>query len=189
MSEITVESLQEELKAMKTALEEASATPPATTDSDRLAYLEGEHKTLIKARDDAKEAARLAEEAKLTENGEFKTLAETAQAQVADLKLQMEGKDAAIEVYNQRDEAEFKELLEKVPEAMRESISDESLPLAKRLELAKKLSTDTKGTPPAFRGTGEPGTITLQAEYDAAVESGDMATQLRLKREIHEAKG
>jgi hypothetical protein len=187
MSEITVESLTEELKAMKTALEEASKNTGDQTTLDRLAFLEGDHKKLIEARDKAKDDKRKAEEAALVENGEFKTLAEAKSVEVDDLAKQIEGLNGKLAAYQVRDEEEFKAILENVPEALREQVSDETLPLAKRLSLAKALAT-TKKPLAGYRESGEPDPETLQGQYADAVKSGDMMGQLRLKRLIHEAK-
>jgi small-conductance mechanosensitive channel len=188
MSEETVESLKAELEAAKTALEEAKTAPKADTDRDRLAYLEGENKKLIEARDEAKRKKREAEEAHLAEQGEFKTLAETRAKELEDLTVKLESLNGKVSEYQKRDEEELSKLLEGVPEALRDDVADDSLPLEKRLALARKL-TDTKTVtkPVGVRLPGEDAPTTLQAQYDAALKSGDVPTQLRLKREIHEA--
>lgn len=188
MSDVTVESLQEELKTVQAALDKATQTPPDNKDVlDRLAFLEGENKTLIGARDKAKDEKRKAEEAALLENGEFKTLAEAKSAEVDDLAKQLEGLTGKLDAYQVRDEEEFKTILAGVPEALREQVSDETLPLDKRLSLAKALST-TKQQPAKYRPPGEPPANTLQAQYEAAVKSNDVMGQMRLKREMHEAQ-
>lgn len=187
MSEPTVESLQKELKAAQTALEEAGKGGMSKEDQERLTFLEGDHKKLIEARDKLKKEKTIAEEAALLKNGEFEKLAQTKTAEVEDLTAKLEGLTKTIEAYTVRDEEEFKAILEGVPEALREQVSDETLPLAKRLSLAKALST-VKGKPPGYREPGEQDPTTLQAQYDAAVKSKNMMEQLRLKREIHEAR-
>jgi seryl-tRNA synthetase len=187
MSEITVESLTEELEKLKKALEEASKNTGDKDTLDRLAFLEGDNKKMIEARDKAKNEKRKAEEAALVENGEFKTLAESKSAEVNDLAKQIDGLNGKLEAYQVRDEEEFKAILQHVPEALREQVSDETLPLAKRLSLAKALSTQ-KQPPASFRQPGEPEPTTLQTQYEDAVKSNDIMGQMRLKREMHEAK-
>ena len=61
MSDVTVESLQAELADAKAALEKATNTTDNKDVLDRLSFLEGENKTLIGARDKAKEEKRKAE--------------------------------------------------------------------------------------------------------------------------------
>jgi small-conductance mechanosensitive channel len=187
MSELTVEELQKQLKDSQTALDEAKKGQMSKEDRDRLEFLEGDNKTLIEARDKLKEDKRIATEKKLVEDGEFQTVAENAQKQVTDLAAEIEGLKGKLGSYQERDEKEFKAILENVPEALREQVSDDTLPLEKRLSLARALST-MKGQPPGFRQPGEPTPDSLQAQYDKAVEAGNMVDQLRLKRLLHEAK-
>ncbi len=183
MSDVTVESLQDELTAVKTALEEASNNQPSTVDQDRLTFLEGEHKKLIGDRDKAKDEKRLAEEKRLTEQGEYKTLAEQKQTEVTDLTAQLESLNGNLEAYQQRDAKELEALLPNVPEALREQVSDDSLPLEKRLSLARALA-DTKQKPPGYRGPGEPEPETLQAQYEAAMKDGKVSEAMRIKGQM-----
>lgn len=187
MSEPTVESLQTELKAAQTALDKASKNNSGNVDQDRLAFLEGDNKKMIEARDKAKEKTRRAEEDALIENGKFKELSEAKSAEVKELIKKIEGMTGQLDAYTLRDEEEFKAILQSVPEALRDQVSDETLPLGKRLSLAKALS-NTKQPPAGYRQPGEPPADTLQAQYEKAVESKNLMDQLRLKREIHEAK-
>lgn len=187
MSEATVESLQEELKAAQTALEEASKGQMSKEDRERLTFLEGDNKTLIEARDKLKEEKRIEAEKKLVENGEFQTLAENAQKQVTDLTAELDGLKGKLGSYQERDEKEFKAILDTVPEALRDKIP-ESMSIGERLDLARALSTQ-KGKPAGYRQSGEPEPTTLQTQYDDAVKSGNVPEQMRLKREIFEAKG
>jgi hypothetical protein len=128
------EELQKELEEAKAALEEAKKGQVSKETLDRLAFLEDDHKKLIKARDDAKEAKRLEEEKRLSEQGLNGQLSE----------------------YQERDKKELEAILATVPESLRGDLSDETLPLATRLSLARKFST-TKGKPPEFREGGEGG--------------------------------
>lgn len=186
MSEITVESLQEELKTAKTALEEASKGQMSNEDRDRLTFLEGDNKTLIEARDKLKEEKRIAVDKKLIEDGEFKTLAESKALEVEDLTKQLEGLNSKLGSYQERDEKEFKAILETVPEALRDKIP-ESMTIGERLDLARALSTQ-KQPPAGYRQPGEPVPTTLQTQYDEAVKTGNVSERMRLKREMFEAK-
>jgi len=96
--------------------------------------------------------------------------------------------DATVAKYVERDEKELEGLISKVPEDLKEEVSDVTLPLETRLRLARKLAT-SKSKNLDYRPPGEPPTETLEAQYDAAVKSKNMIEQLRLKREIHAAKG
>ena len=181
------EELQAELEAANARLQELSASGDLTKEQkERLAHLESENKELIAARDKAKEAKRLAEEARLAEQGEYKTLAEQRQEEADKLAKDVEEKNALLETYKARDEAEFAALLEQVPDTLKETVSDPILPLGKRLELAKKLIAE-KPAAPAARVAGELTTDSLDDQYRKAVELGDVALQISLKRQIHEA--
>ena len=184
MSEPTVESLQAEMVKMQTALDEANKGQMSKEAQDRLTYLEGDHKKLIEARDQAKEEKRVQEEKSLVENGEFKTLAETRAQEVTDLTGKLDGLNAKLEAYQERDKVELATLLESVPEDLRADVSD--LPLEKGLALAKKLAGAKQTTPPAgYRGSGEPEPETLQAQHAAAMKSGNIQEAMALKRQMH----
>jgi hypothetical protein len=185
--EVTVEGLQEQLKASQTALEEASKGQMSKDDLDRLTFLEGENKTLIGARDKAKDDRRLADEKLLAEQGEFKTLAEQLQSQLDEKTGDIASRDERLAKYQERDEVEFKELLENVPEAFKALVSDESLPLANRLQLAKA-HVGVKTQTPGYRPPGEQGSETLQEQLTAAIKDGNVMAQISLKRQMAEKK-
>lgn len=104
----------------------------------QLADLDKLNKELIKGRDDAKDKKRLAEETALKEQGEFKTLSENQATQLTDMTSQLEAANGKLEVYTERDKTRLAGLIETVPEDFRDTINDESLPLATRLSLAEK---------------------------------------------------
>jgi small-conductance mechanosensitive channel len=151
MEAAEIQEMQEQMEALKTQL--ADAKKGGDGNSDELERLKAERAELIAGRDKAKEKARLAEETKLAENGEFKTLAEQKTAEADKLQQQLEELNGTVNGYVERDEAKFKTLLEKVPESLRETL-DDSIPLAKRLELAEKLIAE-KPDGPGSRRAGE----------------------------------
>ena len=142
------ETKAEEAKKAAEEAEKAEAKP--TNDAELRKQLDAsaaQIKELIEGRDKAKQRAREAEDAKLAEQGEYKTISERLTAEKEQLAKDLEERDGLIGTYKERDEAEFAVLLEQVPEVYRDSISDETLPLAKRLELAKKFAEVKPGAP------------------------------------------
>jgi hypothetical protein len=184
----TVEELQAELEAASAQINDLKKAGGLTDEEKaRLAHIEAENKELIAARDKAKQKAREAEEARLKEEGEFKTLAEQKQAEAEKLAKDIEEKNSILEKYKERDKQELETLLKEVPETLRESIADDSLPLSKQLELAKKLVAE-KPKGPGARPAGELTTDSLEEQLRQAQKDGDVAASIRLKREIFESK-
>jgi chromosome segregation ATPase len=185
----TVEELQKELDLAQGKINELESKGSGS-GSDLEAELEklrGINKDLINQRDARKKKEEEAEAARLAEQGEYQTLAEQKQAEAEQLAKDIAEKNAILDKYKERDEAEFAELLEKVPDSLKETVSDESLPLGKRLDLAKKLIAE-KPAGPSARPAGELHTDSLEEQYKQAVASGDVSLQISLKRQIHEAK-
>lgn len=148
----------EEIKAKLKAIEDSKATGPDDEARKRLTHLESENKELIEARDKAKAKARELEEKKLTDNQEFKTLAEQRQAELDALKVEQANAVEKLTAYETREEARLVKLIEAVPEAQRPLIKD-SFSLSDRLELAESLA-QIKPSPPNPRFPGEgPGDI------------------------------
>ena len=148
----------EEIKAKLKAIEDSKATAPDDEARKRLTHLESENKELIEARDKAKAKARELEEKKLTDNQEFKTLAEQRQAELDALMLEQTKASERLSLYEKRDEARLAKLIESVPESHRPLIKD-SFSLSDRLELAESLA-QIKPSPPNPRFPGEgPGDI------------------------------
>jgi DNA primase catalytic subunit len=162
-----IEEMKVALAASNKALEDLKATGNDDEARKRLTHLESENKDLIAARDKAKERAREAEEKKLTDNQEFKTLADTRLTELDALKVEQANAVEKLTAYETREEARLVKLIEAVPEAQRPLIKD-SFSLADRLELAESLA-QTKPNPPTPRLPGEGGgklTITRQT-FDA----------------------
>lgn len=183
----------EEFEALKKQNEELQAkladAGKANADDEtrkRLQHLEDENKQLIEARDKAKQARREAEEAALAEQGQFKEIAEQRQKELEALQKKVEESNGVLDKYRQRDESELAVLMEKVPEALRDSL-DDSIPLAKRLDLARKLVAE-KPPGPGARPAGDPQLTTLEESYRKAVESGNVAEQITLKRQMYEER-
>lgn len=137
----------------------------------QLADLDKLNKELIKGRDDAKEKKRLAEEKALVDQGEFKTLSENQATQLTDLTSQLEAANGTLAGYTERDQARFDGMIEKVPEALRSSINDETLPLAKRLELAEKLIGEKPGAPGARPAGEEQKNSISRADFDTKTQT------------------
>jgi len=153
---------EEELAALKAQNEEmktqlAEAQKGSGDSSDELTRLREERAELIAGRDKAKQKAREAEEAKLAEQGEFKTLAEQKAAEAEALKVKLEELNGTISSYTERDEAKLQTLLADVPENLKGLIEKSSAPLAERLELAEQLMV-TKEKGPGVRLPGDKGT-------------------------------
>ena len=146
---MTIEELEAANKDLQAKLAEASKGGLGEEERKRLSYLEDDHKKLIADRDAAKEAKRAAEEKRLAEQGEFKTLAEQRAADLAEATKGTDELKAQLAKYAERDAAERAELIEKVPEHLREDITD-TTPLA----LIKKL-TLTKDAPAGYRPPGD----------------------------------
>lgn len=186
MSDVSVEELQAQNAELAAKLEAVSKPTDGDESRKRLEFLEGEHKKLIEARDKAKEEKRQQEERLLAEQGEYKTLAEKREQEANELAASLEGLNAKLEAYQKRDEEELQTLLEAVPEALRDDVADESLPLEKRLALARKLSaTGTKQPPASYRGSGEPEPESLQEQHAEAMKNGDISKAMALKRKMH----
>jgi hypothetical protein len=149
----------------------------------RLIYLEDEHKKIIKARDDAKEEKRLADEVKLTEQGEFKILADKKQQEIDDLTKQLTGQGEILTKIKERDEAKLQTLIGTVPDNFKGLVENSTAPLAERIELAETLAT-VKPTAPGSRPGGDTHTATLQEEYNQAVKDKDLPLQFELKRKM-----
>jgi len=187
----------EEIAAIQKKNEELEATIKANAaeaakggDDEarkRLAYLEDEHKTLIAARDKAKDEKRLADDAKLAEQGEFKLLAEQKQKELDAFAKQIEESNTILTGYKVRDEAKLQTLIELIPENLRETVAGNSGTLAEKIDLAEKLAT-VKPTAPGARPGGDTHTATLQEEYNQARKDGNVALQVALKRQLFEKK-
>jgi small-conductance mechanosensitive channel len=152
---------------------------------ERLNYLEGEHKKLISDRDKAKEEKRLEEDKRLTEQGEFKTLAETRQSELDKLQKAMEGLNETISTYNQRDEKELEALLPNVPEGLRDEVSNKDLPIASRLSLARKLS-NSKTPLPDYKAPGEKQDNSLTRQAFDALAPAEQSKYMREGGKIHD---
>jgi len=164
----------EEAKKAAEEAEKAEETPANDAElRKQLDALAAQNKELIEGRDKAKQRAREAEEAKLAEQGEYKTVSERYKEEKEQLEKKLEERDGLIGTYKERDEAEFAVLLEQVPEAFRDSISDDTLPLAKRLDLAKKLAAAKPGAPGA-RPAGSGSAPTFAEEVKACKTQKDI---------------
>lgn len=164
----------EEAKKAAEDAEKAKETPANDAElRKQLDALAAQNKELIEGRDKAKQRAREAEEAKLAEQGEYKTVSERYKEEKEQLEKKLEERDGLIGTYKERDEAEFAVLLEQVPEAFRDSISDDTLPLAKRLDLAKKLAAAKPGAPGA-RPAGSGSALTFAEEVKACKTQKDI---------------
>ena len=173
-----IEELKAENKKLNAALEKAGKPELDNDSRKRLNHLESENKELIASRDKAKQKNRDAEEAELIKNAEFKTLAETKQAQIVSMTADHAKLTEQIAGYTERDSARLKTLMESVPEAQRGLIKD-SFSLPDRLDLAEAFA-QTKTVPPQTRLPGEGGnanSITRQS-FDALspVEKGKHIT-------------
>jgi guanylate kinase len=182
-----IEALQKQNEELAEQLKAAEAAKGGNVDQERLAFLEAEVEEARKARDKAKEEKRIADAAKLAEQGEYKTLAEQAQEKADELAKQIEEKTATLDKYKERDKAELAATLEKVPEELRESINDESISLEKRLELAKKLAV-TKQEGAGSRRAGSHEVDSLEVQLQEAKEAGNVELQIALKNKIFQKK-
>ena len=151
----TVEELEAKNAELMKALEDSKATGTDDEQRKRLEFLEGEHKTLISARDKAKEEKRLADEKHLTDQGEYKTLAEQRQADIDKLTCSSTKLAEQLAGYTKRDEERLAKLITTVPDNYKGLITDD-LPLSKRLEMAETFQT-IKPQPPGTRLPGEGG--------------------------------
>jgi hypothetical protein len=147
-----IAALQKQNEEMAAALAAAEAAKGGDDSADELKRLREERAELIAGRDKAKQKAREAEEAKLAEQGEFKTLAEKKSAEAETLAKQLEELNGTISTYKERDEAKLKTLLKDVPENLRETVANNSGTLAEKLELAEKLLTVKPSGPKARPG-------------------------------------
>ena len=180
-----IEAQMKEIETLKTQL--ADALKGGGIDSEELTRLREEKKELIDGRDKAKEAKRLEEEKRLTDNAEFKTLSEQLTAERDDLTKRLEGLIGKVEEYTKRDEAKLQTLIELIPENLRETVTGLTGSLSERIDLAEKLAT-VKPTAPNARPGGDGHNVTLQDEYDTAVKNGNVALQISLKRQLYEKK-
>ena len=151
----TLEEVQAENAKLQKQLADASKGGSTDDEKKRLEFLEAEHKTLIQARDKAKEEKRLADEKRLNEQGEFKTLAEQRQATIDALTAEQQKAADQLGAYTKRDEDRLTKMLGTVPDNFKALIT-EDLPLLKRLEMAETFA-QTKPTPPGHRPPGEGG--------------------------------
>ena len=157
---MTPEEMKEELdkqkaenEKLKKSLAEAGDSGKNDETRKRLEFLEAEHKQLIEARDKAKEEKRKAEEARLAEQGEYKTLAEQEKAQREQIEEEHKKATERLEKYHKRDEEKLAAIMEKVPESKRELIRDD-LDIDYRLKLAESY-IDEKPPAPNYRPPGE----------------------------------
>jgi hypothetical protein len=166
MSDLNAEELQAELKKATDKIAELEKGGGGGDDLQaELDKLRGINKDLIGQRDAQKKKEEEAEAKRLEEQGEFKTLSEKLQGENKALSEKLEQLDGVVKQFNERDEQEFKTLLEKVPENLRGSLK-ESIPLADRLELARQLAGTKTGVPPKVPGEEEKNSITRQ-EFEA----------------------
>ena len=150
---MTLEELEAKNKELQAALDKAGSGLDDEARK-RLSHLESENKDLIGARDKAKAKAREAEDQKLVDNQEFKTLAETRQAELDALTTEQTKLNERLGLYEARDTARLEKLIEQVPEAQRPLIKD-SFPLADRIELAESLAQIKPNAPnPRLPGEG-----------------------------------
>jgi uncharacterized protein YydD (DUF2326 family) len=119
-----------------------------------------------------------AERKRMEEQGEFKEIAEQRTKELEELKGLVESKDEVLNTYKERDEKELSELIAKVPESLRDEISNESLPLSTRLSLARKLS-NTKPTPPGDRPSGESNDKAISRQSFEAMSPADKSKHIR----------
>ena len=109
--------------------------------------------------------------------------------QAAALKVAIENgtkSTEAVSRYEERDKTELAGLLEKVPAEFKDDVSDDTLPLSTRLNLARKL-VGSKSKNLDYRPPGEPEQDTLHAKFAQAQKDGDVMAQISLKRQIAEA--
>lgn len=151
---MTLEELQAENEKLKTALADAKGGEKDGETRKRLEFLEAEHKQLIEARDKAKEEKRKAEEKRLAEAGEFKTLAEQEKAMREKVEADYAKTVERLTAYEKRAEEKLNTLLEKVPEDKRQLIRPD-LDIDYRLQLAESLIV-TEQKPPGYRPPGDP---------------------------------
>ena len=184
-----IEAMQKSNTELAEKLKAAEAAAGGGDESrKRLDYLEGEHKKLIEARDKAKNDMRLADEKKLTEQGEFKIIADNKQKELDDLTKHLESLTGTIAGYTERDEAKLKTLLELIPENQRDTVASNSGTLADKIALAEMLAI-VKLEGPGARNAGPLKTQTLQDEYDQAVKDGNVTAQIAIKNEMYTQKG
>jgi hypothetical protein len=185
---------EEQIAALTKQIEEqatALKTAEAGTGGDdelrkRFESLEAQNKELIEGRDKAKQRARDADDAKLAEQGEFKTLSEQLQAEKKSLEEQLAGQSLVLEGIKERDEAKLKTLIELIPENLRETVAGNSGTLAEKIDLAEKLAEVKTPKGPLVRLPGDMSNQTLKEQHAAAVASGDIAAQISLKNKMYE---
>lgn len=155
----TPEELQAQLEAAQKELEALKGKGGGGDLEAEMDKLRSINKELIEQRDAQKEKERKAEEERMTKQGEFEALAKQLQGEKETLAKQIEELTGKVGGYVERDEARFKELIANVPETMRGSIDDDSIPLAKRIELAEKVTAERPkapgGRPPGDNHTDE----------------------------------
>lgn len=169
---------------LESKLEEALKVGLDDDSKTKLEALAAENKTLIEARDKAKQKAKAEEEEKLKAQGEYKTVAEQKEAELAEAQAKLDELNGKVKGFEDAARAELATILETVAEEDKALISD-GLPLATQILMAKRLSTAKQG-PPKGRIPGEPETETLEAQYAEAVKNKDTATAMVLKRKIFE---
>lgn len=165
-----IKELQEKNAALEAKVKDLAGSGGSDDElRKQLEASDAERKKLIEDRDKAKAKAREAEESALADQGKYKELYETQGTKLADLEKQIATSSGIIEGYQVRDKKELDGLVEKLPETLRGTVVDESIPLAKQLELARVLSANGKPDGPGFKGAGDGGenTMTRQA-FDAA---------------------
>lgn len=185
MADLTIEEVQKQVAELTSQL--AEAKKGGGDSLEELTRLRAEKAELIEGRDKAKQRARDADDAKLAEQGEFKTLSEQLTSERDDLTKQLEGLIGKVEEYTKRDEAKLQTLIELIPENLRETVTGLTGSLAERIDLAEKLAT-VKPTAPNARPGGDAHNVTLQDEYNTAVKNGNVALQISLKRQLYEKK-
>lgn len=150
-----LEEAMKKIQTLETELADAKKAKAGTLDDDerkRLQHLEAENKTLIDARDKAKDKARKEEEERLKQAGEYKKLYDTQTADLEASREQTKTLQATIDGYTQRDETELAELLKQIPENLRDDFADD-VPLSRRLSMARKIAG--KAEIPPYRKPGE----------------------------------
>lgn len=187
MSDEALKELERKNKEMVDRIAELSKGGMDDEARKRLVFLEDDHKKAIDRRDKALKEKKEAEEKRLLEQGEHKTLAEQRAKDLDEAAKNSDELKAKIAAYEARDEEELKALAEKVPEAFKEDLADTTTPLDARLKLAKKL-IGQKVQSAGYRPPGEPPPESLKDRYDAAVKSGDVSEQIALKRQMFESK-
>lgn len=126
--------------------------------------------------DELKKAMEADQLQRQEKNGEFEKLYTTTRDELTTFKSTNEKLLAEVESYKQRDLEELGQLLPGIPDSVRGEVSDENIPLAVRLNLARKLSAfKPNGKPADYKEPGDNEDVGIAKKSDFANDTDKAA--------------